>query len=130
MPSFHSNPILFYIPGWTLLKTKIHTEAWMNLSLNSEIKRPVTIWVLLSLDGTWGGAFQGEGPVSAASGMLSLCLGGKFAYNPEAIYSFPSFLERLRNLIPLPQYLDYYLGLLSGLTDWLEFWTGHSEGSM
>ena len=93
MPSFHSNHILFYIPGWTLLKTKIHTEAWMNLSLNSEIKRPVTIWVLLSLDGTWGGAFQGEGPVSAASGMLSLCLGGKFAYNPEAIYSFPSFRE-------------------------------------
>ena len=33
--------------------------------------------------------------------MLSLCLRGKFAYNPEAIYSCPSFLERLRNLIPL-----------------------------
>ena len=55
----------------------------------------------MSLDGTGGGAFQEEGRASATSGMLSLCLGGKFAYNPEAIYSCPSFLQRLRNLIPL-----------------------------
>lgn len=43
MPSFHSNPILFYIPGWTFLKTKIYTEAWMDLLLNSEMNHPTAI---------------------------------------------------------------------------------------
>lgn len=38
MPSFHSNTILFYIPGWTLFKAKIYTEAWMDLLLQQRDK--------------------------------------------------------------------------------------------
>lgn len=64
MPSFHSNPILFYIPGWTLLKTEIYTEAWMNLLLKQGDETPCGHLRPPSLEGT------GRGCLSQASNAL------------------------------------------------------------
>lgn len=101
MPSFHSNPILFYIPGWTLLKTKIYTDAWMDLLLNTEIYHPAAIWAHHTSTTPGRHPSEEKDQLEQDLGHVSLWLLRKAASNPEDVSSHSRLLERLRNFTPL-----------------------------
>lgn len=116
MPTFHSNSILFNIPGWTLFKRKVYNGAWMDIMLKQQDKPCCSHMNLSSLDGIRRRSFNWQR--SSFSKVRCFLSGyyGKVIYWPwKHLFSPISSRKAKKCHTFLPHYLDYYTGsLLSG----------------